>query len=63
MRRWWRRRARRSGREGLFPFGVGRARDKPEGGGGPVGGQRVARRMSNEFDLGGFRPVVDLRAE
>jgi hypothetical protein len=63
MRRWWRRRAGQSSREELFPFGVGRAGDEPEGRGGPVGGRRVARGVSSEFDLGGLRPVVGLCAE
>jgi hypothetical protein len=52
MRRWWRRRAGRSSREELFPFGVGRAGDESAGGGGPVGGRRVAWGVSNEFDRG-----------
>jgi hypothetical protein len=52
MRRWWRKCAGRSGREELFPFGVGRAGDESAGGGGPVGGRRVAWGVSNEFDRG-----------
>jgi hypothetical protein len=52
MRRWWRRRAGQSSREELFPFGVGRAGDESAGGGGPVGGRRVAWGVSNEFDRG-----------
>jgi hypothetical protein len=77
MRRWWRRCAGQSSREELFPFGVGRAGDESAGGGGPVGGRRVAWGVSNEFDrgacgwrsacapnefgLGGLRPTVGLR--
>ena len=52
MRRWWRRCAGQSSREELFPFGVGRAGDELAGGGGPGGGRRVARGVSNEVDRG-----------